>query len=242
MIRYLRQIRRQLMRGGQIRKYLLYAVGEILLVVVGILLALQVNNWNEERQLRAEERTALSELQADLRTNVRRLDNCLAYDRSVVRSLDMILDHLDNELPYELQLESHFPLIIEWCAYDYVDSAYENLKFTHGLDLVSNDSLREELIYVHESLSPFATGNVDGDEATLNQEITLPLFTELFSLSSDLESATPLDYKALFENEKLKTVLRITKARRLWSIETDEELKERSAHLIEQIGDILGNR
>lgn len=51
-------------------KYLKYALGEILLVMIGILLALQVNNWNEERLLDIEERAVLEELTDNLESNI----------------------------------------------------------------------------------------------------------------------------------------------------------------------------
>ena len=54
MIKFFRKIRYDLMRKGQTSKYLKYAIGEILLVVVGILIALQINNANELRKERAE--------------------------------------------------------------------------------------------------------------------------------------------------------------------------------------------
>ena len=55
MLKFFRRIRRKLLNEGSLRKYLVYAIGEILLVMVGILLALQVNNWNEGRKLKALE-------------------------------------------------------------------------------------------------------------------------------------------------------------------------------------------
>ena len=55
MIKFLRNIRRGLLMDNKVSKYLLYAIGEIVLVVIGILIALQINNWNDERQLRKEE-------------------------------------------------------------------------------------------------------------------------------------------------------------------------------------------
>ena len=50
MIKFLRRIRQKLLSENKISKYVLYAIGEIFLVVIGILIALQINNWNETRK------------------------------------------------------------------------------------------------------------------------------------------------------------------------------------------------
>ena len=50
MIKFFRNIRRRLLRENRFTRYLIYAIGEIILVVIGILIALQVNNWNEDRK------------------------------------------------------------------------------------------------------------------------------------------------------------------------------------------------
>ena len=50
MIKFFRKIRQRLLTENRLGKYLLYAIGEILLVVIGILIALSINNWNEERK------------------------------------------------------------------------------------------------------------------------------------------------------------------------------------------------
>ena len=55
MIKFFRKIRYDLMRQNKTGKYFKYAVGEIILVVIGILIALQINTWNENRKLRNEE-------------------------------------------------------------------------------------------------------------------------------------------------------------------------------------------
>jgi hypothetical protein len=69
MIGFFRRIRKKLADDNQLLKYSRYAVGEILLVMVGILLALQVNNWNEERKERIVEREYLESLKAELNAN-----------------------------------------------------------------------------------------------------------------------------------------------------------------------------
>jgi hypothetical protein len=66
MIRFFRSIRQSLLAQGRIKRYLTYAVGEILLVVIGILIALQVNNWNERSRTEAQVQGALFALRDDL--------------------------------------------------------------------------------------------------------------------------------------------------------------------------------
>lgn len=69
MLRIFRNIRKTLMERNKTRTYLLYAIGEIFLVVIGILIALQVNNWNEERVARQSEKELLTEVMEALRSD-----------------------------------------------------------------------------------------------------------------------------------------------------------------------------
>ena len=66
MIKFFRHIRMNLMETGKTGKYLKYAIGEILLVMVGILLALQVNNWNEERKTKIKSQVYIDQIINDL--------------------------------------------------------------------------------------------------------------------------------------------------------------------------------
>ena len=66
MIKFFRKIRYDLMSENKTGKYLKYAIGEIVLVVIGILIALQINNWNENRKTKAQIKKSLVELRNDL--------------------------------------------------------------------------------------------------------------------------------------------------------------------------------
>jgi hypothetical protein len=66
MLRFFRRIRQKLLNEGSLKKYLIYAIGEIALVVIGILIALQINNWNESRKLRDKELEYLQGIKSDL--------------------------------------------------------------------------------------------------------------------------------------------------------------------------------
>ncbi|MFZ9003961.1 MAG: DUF6090 family protein [Robiginitalea sp.] len=70
MLRFFRQIRQRLLTDNKFSKYLLYAVGEILLVVIGILIALQVDNWNEERKFKSTQREFLEDLKTQVTNDI----------------------------------------------------------------------------------------------------------------------------------------------------------------------------
>ena len=78
MITLLRKIRRSLIESGSARKYLLYAIGEIALVVIGILIALQINNWNERVKQQTQVNSYLSSMIENLRDDQQSL-TCLLY-------------------------------------------------------------------------------------------------------------------------------------------------------------------
>src|SRR6056300_1755617 len=82
MFKFFRRIRQSLIGENQFNKYLLYAIGEIILVVIGILIALQINNWNENRKEKAQVQTyynqLLEELELDINAitfSIKRLEN-----------------------------------------------------------------------------------------------------------------------------------------------------------------------
>ena len=69
MLKFFRKIRQNLIAENSFFKYMLYAVGEILLVIIGILIALQINNWNENRKQSEQEKVALIDLKEEFKNN-----------------------------------------------------------------------------------------------------------------------------------------------------------------------------
>lgn len=70
-----RKIRQKLLIQNKFSKYLLYAIGEIILVVIGILIALQINNWNEYQKERTSEQLLLSEIRDNLKYDLNDFEN-----------------------------------------------------------------------------------------------------------------------------------------------------------------------
>ena len=79
MIKFFRNIRQNLLNEGKTSKYLKYAIGEILLVVVGILIALNINNWNEQKKQEAKIIKILKEIQNDIQTDLVQANRIFDY-------------------------------------------------------------------------------------------------------------------------------------------------------------------
>ena len=88
-------IRRNLLENGQTGKYLKYALGEIILVMIGILLALQVNNWNEKRQAEAQFRTRLEQLYTVIDEDLQTLQN---IQRLLTQQFELALAMQEREI------------------------------------------------------------------------------------------------------------------------------------------------
>ncbi|HSF53364.1 MAG TPA: DUF6090 family protein [Algoriphagus sp.] len=153
MISLFRKIRQKLLQQHRITQYLAYAVGEIFLVVIGILIALQINTWNEERKNRDYELKMLRELKSTLEKDSR-------YFRSQIRILG-IKELSANRLLQEIQLPDpsmdsinfHLERLEIEALFQYNSGAYGSIK-SGGIDKISNDSLRSKIADLYEFLIP----------------------------------------------------------------------------------------
>ena len=89
MIKFFRKIRQDLLSKGKTGKYFKYAVGEIILVVIGILIALSINNWNEKRKEQNQLQTYYEQIIADF-------DEQKAYSKRVIIQLDSSIASYDK--------------------------------------------------------------------------------------------------------------------------------------------------
>jgi hypothetical protein len=128
-------------------KYFKYAIGEIVLVVIGILIALSINNWNQKRQLFNQEQSLLLEIKNDLNGTKTELKGDISSLSARMYTSDSIIGYL-NKLDYKEYDNSLFESRIPWALgnvklYPRI-IAYENLK-SFGIQLISNDSIRYRL-------------------------------------------------------------------------------------------------
>ena len=91
MVKLFRTIRQKLLQSGKLKSYAAYALGEIFLVMIGILLALQINNWNEERKDRIKENKVLASLLEDFRYSQSKIKKALDQYPNEIKRLEASL-------------------------------------------------------------------------------------------------------------------------------------------------------
>ncbi|WP_052184172.1 DUF6090 family protein [Psychroserpens sp. Hel_I_66] len=98
MIKFFRKIRQNLLSEGKTGKYLKYAIGEIVLVVIGILIALQINNFNNSRQETKIEQAYLLSLQTEYETNLEKINISLQANKERVNAVEDMLTLFDTNV------------------------------------------------------------------------------------------------------------------------------------------------
>ncbi len=147
MIKFFRKIRKNLLSENKFSKYLLYAIGEIVLVMIGILLALQVSNWNTERQENEANTQLLQKLDNELKLNIDRLvdlkDSKNGYANRIKIS-DSIQTILSNGLT-ENDIESAIKNFYTANTLNLYTSTYDEMKNTGMLYKLGSDKLLNEI-------------------------------------------------------------------------------------------------
>ena len=181
-----------------------YAVGEIALIVAGVLIALAIDNWNQSRQDRRDELLVLRQLCSELRTDSADAQFNIGNVRDAQTSALIIKAHLEQGLPYSDSLDAHFGYLGLLPQHLRNAGAYQTLR-SRGLDLVSNDSLRTAITHLYEAEYNF----VDKLDFIARDQMNrwLPVMARLFELESFMGPARPRRYAVLAEDEEFLPML-----------------------------------
>jgi hypothetical protein len=144
MIKFFRKIRQKMLIENKISKYLLYATGEIILVVIGILIALQINNWNENRKDRQQERVLLKQLQSEFQSNLDQLDQKIQLRKNMIKGAIKLLHYIDHT-PEQRNQDSVLYYIPVTQLNPTFDPIVNDLVSTDRIQLIRNQNLKEKL-------------------------------------------------------------------------------------------------
>lgn len=146
MIKFFRRIRKSQIRENRMGKYFKYAIGEILLVVIGILIALQINNWNQKRIDNNKEEKFLLEIKENLNEDLQKIDATISANQSKLRIIDSAYYYLSlmNDNPNHGKRFSQFmPTVTNYSVFSPTRVAFDNIIATGKIGVLRSDDLRK---------------------------------------------------------------------------------------------------
>ncbi len=195
MIKFFRKIRQKLVSENKFSKYLIYAIGEIILVVLGILIALQINNWNENNKKRKSIEQSLIEVRENLRTDNLETPRIIDRTENEIKIQEELIQILENKA----LLDSTHNYKIGKCntlnGISITVTGYEKIKEI-GLGNLKNKELETELIFYHEKLKKRFEQQQVYDRNSLTN-MWFPYIQANFKDFSYRNYAVPNSYEAL---------------------------------------------
>ncbi len=136
------------MEQNKTGKYLKYAIGEIVLVVIGILIALSINNWNEDRKDRIKETSILKELNKDFKNNLEQFQRVKATHIRTQRSVLKFKEYINHKdlLLVKDSIAKYYFQAFNGVSYNPSNGVIESLISSGEYQLIKNDSLRNYII------------------------------------------------------------------------------------------------
>ena len=175
MIRFFRTIRQKLLSEGNTGKYLKYAIGEIFLVVIGILIALQVNTWNEKRKLRNESQEILKALHIEFENNREVLKDRIDYLEDANRYTKQVLSLFKSDASAlsQVNVDSIISMSLRYGNYNPANSTIQELISSGKLNLIDNEALKQNIFNWLQLLE-------DTDEDFKNQDLQAITMLEVY--------------------------------------------------------------
>ncbi|MBO3117165.1 hypothetical protein J4050_10430 [Winogradskyella sp. DF17] len=140
-------------------KYLKYAVGEIILVVIGILIALQINNWNEERKVRAQEVNYLKNLKADLEKEIENTKQFANYRYGKAQACSSLLNGTaPNSIEAVAEYTNLYERVFAWSEFVPNNNTFKELLSSGNLSLITNDNIKNGLLELDKRYTQITNG------------------------------------------------------------------------------------
>ena len=181
MIKFFRHIRKSLVSEGKTKTYLLYAIGEIILVVIGILIALQINNTNENRKKRQVELSYLERLAIDLKDNEKLWSDFYDVKQKQLEAANVFLNFSFRKNQDSIfQIMPYFNAIFSWVDINVNQVTFEEMVSSGNLDLISNDSIKIKLLDLNKHYKSIL--NVQNKEKESHDRLLFPPINKKFNM------------------------------------------------------------
>lgn len=205
MLRFFRHIRKDQIMSDKTKKYLFYAIGEIALVMIGILLALQVNNWNEQRKEQNLAHDILGQIATKIETDTLNLDRQIADLKDIRENAIWVMDQFEADAPWVPRMDTALARIsvfeigeADYTAFRYLENA--------GIGIIKDQRLRDYIsAYYAWSEQVYETDRYFEVNKYFRQEI-YPKYFKRYQYGTYVK---PVDYEALKKSNEFRVVLDI---------------------------------
>jgi len=234
MIKFFRKIRYNLMSENKTGKYFKYAIGEILLVVIGILIALQINTWNTKRLDSFKEKAILKELHKEFLGNKIQFDSAKVIHHRSMKSLNAIIDAMPLTKENVFTLKDAFDHALSTFTFNPSSGVVNSLIASGNYELIKNDTLRNYLVTWNDVYQDFLEEELNHQK--YRYEVVDPISAE----NTDVIMLRKGDQKAIdytmnyIVSRQFRSQLEVIRGR-LQNIITDLEQKVVENHINEII-------
>ena len=211
MIKLFRRIRQRLLSENKFSKYLIYAAGEIVLVVIGILIALKINHWNNYATDREKEKAILEEVNREFRLNKLEFNRAKSYHQTSDRLLDTLLASLpwtDDDLG---RLFPSFEEAVGTWTLNPSQGVTNSLINSGNYELIQNDTLRNLLLRWNDVYEDFLEEELNHQK--FRYEVMEPLVAEYTDLSMPNNPESMLKNSTFFKSVRFRNLLFLMKGR-----------------------------
>jgi hypothetical protein len=227
------------MEKNKTRKYFKYAIGEIVLVVIGILIALQINNWNENRKLKGAEIKLLQNFRTSIETDTITLNYYINEFSIIEKKINRIARYIEEDLAYSGDSLQFAHATATWWVN--IDQEIFATVTSGDLNNISNDVLKKEIISYYSYASGKFDTSIKNYEDYIHEygvrNILNTRFTSFaYSPSGGQNQSVPNNWEALKKDKEYRYFLKTQQSYFFWYVKLPlDEAKEKADQLLGSI-------
>jgi len=243
MIKFFRKIRYDLMEQNKTTKYFKYAIGEIILVVIGILIALQINNWNDEQKIKKEEIDILNNLLESLYSAKEQSNSYILKENQLKESLLVALGKNSKKSKFSINsISDSLFYDILWNSNPSVPvlNSYSDIKNTGKIGIIKNRSIRENFTNLELTLTELTS--LVNDRLTVQQmriddilvnDVNFVRLLKTMEPSINIDNESQNNYNLILNNQKTRNLLALKLNLTYSAINNRQELAGEMDNLIQ---------
>ena len=242
MLKFFSKIRKKLFAEGKFQQYLVYAIGEIILVVVGILIALQINNWSEYKKERNLEDEYLKKIALNIEDDIIQYNKIIVAQQGYRNGIDSFLLIVRNPFTYATtDLDSHYSQLWLFERFTPSKGALNNMISSGKINIIQDEDLLNAILNYYKTIDE-QSASVDEAISVYSRNQIGPYFMNFDFMDSKALTSEYRKRKALLEYHKDPVIENLISARLLMmDIQKGyyNEQIERAKKLINQINEKL---